>query len=483
MKLEKRKISYTDFAKCERLGVREKGVFARMTPSKGKKETYYCSECGYEAYKWMGRCPDCGSWSCFSPKKAGKLEGSSGLHGELTVTRLQDLETAESERYPTGVGEFDRVLGGGAVKGSVLLLGGDPGIGKSTMALQAAGYMHKTSRLLYISGEESLHQIKMRAARLQVDEGFLVAAQPELSGIMQIVEESNPEVLIIDSVQSMYSEAVDGIPGTIKQVKEVTAGLMHLAKKKNMAIFLIGHVTKEGNIAGPKLLEHMVDGVFYLEGDRYHNFRILRGVKNRFGSTNEIGVFLMNERGLEEVKDPSYLFISSPAHQASGSTITASLNGSRPFLVEIQSLVTTSGYANPRRTSTGLEHNRVALIMAVLEKHVGLSFYGLDAFVNVVGGVRLMEPAVDLAVAVSLASSIRDRKIERKTVMLGEIGLTGEVRPVSRVTPRVVEAEKLGFDSCFLPRQNLKEVQKELKPRLQLHPVDTVDDALEKSMF
>ena len=444
-----------------------------------KKETYYCSECGYETYKWMGRCPTCGSWSSFVPQKTVKLEKRESA-GEVSYSRLKDLETEESERYPTGISEFDRVLGGGAVKGSVLLLGGDPGIGKSTLILQAAGSMQDLCRVLYVSGEESLHQIKMRAKRLEVEESFYVAAQPELGIIQETVEQSEPEVLIIDSIQSMYSQDVDGIPGTIKQVKEITAALIQMAKNKNMVIFLVGHVTKEGNIAGPKLLEHMVDGVFYLEGDRYHSFRILRGVKNRFGSTNEIGVFLMNEKGMEEVSDPSSLFISSPAQEASGSTITASLSGSRPFLVEIQSLVTASGYATPRRTSTGIDHNRVALIMAVLEKHVGLNFYGLDAFVNVVGGVRLWEPSVDLAVAISLVSSFRDKTVDRKSAIIGEIGLTGEVRPVSHLIPRVLEAEKMGFQNCFLPTPNVEEVKKERSFNLKFTPVNTVYDALDK---
>ncbi len=443
-----------------------------------RKESYYCNECGYETYKWMGRCPGCGSWSTFDEKKNIKLARTAV--SEVTVNSLKDHEMTENERIPTGIKEFDRVLGGGAVKGSVLLLGGDPGIGKSTLILQAAGHMSNNGTVLYISGEESLTQIKMRAKRLKVDESFFAAAESEFGIVLETVEKVNPDILIIDSIQALYSLEVEGVPGSINQVKEITIGLIHQAKKQNMIVFLIGHVTKEGAIAGPRLLEHMVDGVFYLEGERYHSFRVMRGVKNRFGSTNEIGIFLMNERGLEEVDDPSFLFISARQQPVSGSAITASLSGSRPFLVEIQSLVTTSGYSTPRRTCTGIDHNRVALIMAVLEKHLGINFYGLDSFVNAVGGVRLMETSVDLAVAVSLVSSIRDRGIDHKVVIIGEIGLTGEVRPVSRIVPRVLESEKLGFKKCFLPRQNLEELKKERKFTLELIAIDNVTDAIEK---
>ncbi len=445
-----------------------------------RKETYYCSECGYEAYKWMGRCPGCGAWSAFTNTKKFTLDKRGGISSGVTVSTLEELEVNASERFATGINEFDRVLGGGAVKGSVLLLGGDPGIGKSTLILQAAGRMHQGCKVFYVSGEESLAQVKMRAKRLQISQGFFALAEPEYETTREIIEHNSPDVLIVDSIQSMYSQEVDGVPGSISQVKEIAGGLMQLAKQKAMVCFLIGHVTKEGSIAGPRLLEHMVDGVFYLEGERYHSFRVLRGVKNRFGSTNEIGVFSMNEKGLEEVSDPSSLFISSSQQQASGSAITASLSGSRPFLVEIQSLVTTSGYATPRRTSTGIDHNRVALIMAVLEKHVGLNFYGLDTFVNVVGGVKLWDPSVDLAVAVSLVSSVRNKPTEREAVVIGEIGLTGEVRPISSLAPRLVEAEKLGFQKCFLPSLNLEELKNERKFSLQAVPVKSVFDLLEK---
>ncbi len=446
------------------------------------KEWFYCTECGYETYKWMGRCPGCSQWSTFTEKieESPKKKSAASRSGTVTVNSLQEYEITDTERISTGISELDRVLGGGAVRGSVLLLGGDPGIGKSTLILQAAANMHKGKKVLYASGEESLAQIKIRAARLKIDESFYVTVDAEVDHILEAVEETKPDVLIVDSVQAVHNANIDGIPGSINQVKETAAKLIYQAKKRDMTVFLIGHVTKEGAISGPRLLEHMVDGVFYLEGERYHSFRVLRGVKNRFGSTNEIGVFMMNERGLEEVADPSFLFISSRKENLSGSTITASMNGSRPFLVEIQSLVNSSGYATPRRTSTGIDHNRVALIIAVLEKHLGVNFYGLDTFVNAVGGVRLIEPAVDLAVAVSLLSSIREKAVGRKQVILGEVGLTGEIRPVTRVLQRVMESEKMGFDKCFLPADNYEELKKERKLSIELIAVETINNAVEK---
>ena len=446
------------------------------------KEWFYCNVCGYETYKWMGRCPSCNEWSSFEEKEKERRKKTSSSSGfeMITVNSLKDCKVEATARISTGISELDRVLGGGAVCGSVLLLGGDPGIGKSTLILQAAGNMHGKKTVLYASGEESLAQIKLRAARLKVDESFFVTVDADVESILKAVEKTNPDVLIIDSVQAVYNSDIDGIPGSINQIKETAAKLIYHAKKLDMTVFLIGHVTKEGAISGPRLLEHMVDGVFYLEGERYHSFRVLRGVKNRFGSTNEIGVFMMNEEGLEEVADPSLLFISSRKEDASGSTITASMNGSRPFLVEIQSLVNSSGYATPRRTSTGIDHNRVALIMAVLEKHLGLNFYGLDTFVNAVGGVRLIEPAVDLAVAVSLLSSIREKAVTRKCVILGEVGLTGEIRPVTRVLQRVMESEKMGFDKCFLPGDNLKELKKGKKTSIELIAVENINSAVDK---
>jgi DNA repair protein RadA/Sms len=320
---------------------------------------------------------------------------------------LHEVPAAAEERFITGIGEFDRVLGGGVVSGSVILLGGDPGIGKSTLLLQAAARLAGKKKVFYASGEESLHQLKMRADRLNIKEQFYAAAITELEMLLETAASVKPAVLVVDSVQSIYRSEVDGVPGSVSQVREVTAELVRLAKEENIAVFLVGHVTKEGIMAGPRLLEHMVDCVLYLEGDRYHSFRILRGVKNRFGSTNEIGVFMMEQDGLLEVANPSHLFITQRREQSPGAVITASMEGTRPLLVEIQSLVAPSSYPTPRRTSTGIDLNRVALVMAVLEKHAGTSFFGLDTFVNVVGGVRLFEPAADLALALSLISSLK----------------------------------------------------------------------------
>ena len=443
------------------------------------KESFYCHECGYETYKWMGRCPGCGSWSTFSEKKISR-HAARKTGTELTANNLAALEITENERIPTGIKEFDRVLGGGAVKGSVLLLGGDPGMGKSTLILQTASLMNNRGKVLYISGEESLKQIKMRAGRLMINQNLLVASAAELGPVMELIKKADPDILIIDSIQAMYNEESDGIPGSINQVKEVTAALIQWAKREDTIVFLIGHVTKEGVLAGPKLLEHMVDGVFYLEGERYHSFRVLRGVKNRFGSTNEIGVFLMGERGMEEVEDPSSLFISSrQGAAAGGSAITAALSGSRPLLAEIQSLVTASRYAVPRRTTTGMDHHRVALIMAVLEKHLGCNFQGLDTFVNVVGGVQLIEPSSDLAVAVSLLSSLKGKAAGHGDIFIGELGLTGEVRPVARILPRVLEAERLGFKRCFLPAQNMNELKKEKRFSVEMVDVGSISQTME----
>jgi len=379
--------------------------------------------------------------------------------GEVKAVTLDSVPTADEERFPTGIGEFDRVLGGGVVSGSVVLLGGDPGIGKSTLLLQAAEGMSAGREVFYASGEESLQQIKMRARRLKIASSFYTAAVTELEALLETAASLGPAVLIVDSVQSIYRGDIDGVPGSVSQVREVTAELVRLAKERSMAVFLVGHVTKEGIMAGPRLLEHMVDCVLYLEGDRYHSFRILRGVKNRFGSTNEIGVFMMESEGMVEVTNPSHLFITQRREQSPGAVITASLEGTRPLLVEIQSLVAPTSYPSPRRTSTGIDLNRVALVMAVLEKHAGISFFNLDTFVNVVGGVRLFEPAADLALAVSLASSLKGRSVNGDTVVAGEVGLTGEIRPISRIRQRLTEAAKLGFKRFIMPSANRNELK------------------------
>jgi DNA repair protein RadA/Sms len=447
-----------------------------------KKSMFFCKDCGYESYKWLGRCLGCGNWNTMveAPASAGKARRNGSPAAAARVSSLSDVPTASEVRFNTGIGEFDRVLGGGVVTGSVVLLGGDPGIGKSTLLLQAAARLASAKRVLYASGEESLHQLKLRAQRLGIKEDFLVVAATDLEKLTEVIADTKPEVLVLDSVQSFYRHEQEGVPGSVNQVREVTAELVRLAKESDIAIFLIGHVTKEGVMAGPRLLEHMVDCVLYLEGDRYHSFRILRGVKNRFGSTHEIGVFIMEEQGMAEVANPSHLFISEHRRQAGGAVVTASMEGTRPLLVEIQSLVTASNYPTPRRTSAGIDLNRVALIMAVLEKHAGISFLGLDTFVNVVGGVRLLETAVDLALAVSLVSSLKGKSMSAETVVIGEVGLTGEIRPVSRIRQRVNEGIKLGFKRFILPQVNLMDFtdQKTRLAGCQLIGADSIKEAV-----
>ncbi|MGM0689708.1 MAG: DNA repair protein RadA [Bacillota bacterium] len=425
-----------------------------------KKTTLFCcNSCGYETQKWLGRCPGCEEWNTLAEVSVVPARRRAARLGSVRSLSLNEVPAAAEDRFVTGIGEFDRVLGGGMVSGSVVLIGGDPGIGKSTLLLQAAARLAGNRSVFYASGEESLHQLKMRAERLAVKDTFQVAAITELEVLLETTGSVNPAVLIVDSVQSIYRSDIDGVPGSVSQVREVTAELVRMAKEKNIAVFLVGHVTKEGMIAGPRLLEHMVDCVLYLEGDRYHSFRILRGVKNRFGSTNEIGVFMMESEGLLEVANPSHLFMTQNREQASGAVITASMEGTRPLLVEIQSLVAPTGYPSPRRTSTGIDLNRVALVMAVLEKHAAISFFGLDTFVNVVGGVRLFEPAADLALALSLTSSLKEKSLNGATVAVGEIGLTGEIRPVSRIRQRLNEAVKLGFKRFILPEANQAELK------------------------
>ncbi len=446
-----------------------------------KKTTLFCcNSCGYETQKWLGRCPGCEEWNTLTEVSVVPARRRAARLGSISAVSLNEVPAAAEERFVTGIGEFDRVLGGGMVSGSVVLIGGDPGIGKSTLLLQAAARLAENRSVFYASGEESLHQLKMRAERLAIKDVFQVAAITELEVLLETTGSVNPAVLVVDSVQSIYRSDIDGVPGSVSQVREVTAELVRMAKDHNIAVFLVGHVTKEGMMAGPRLLEHMVDCVLYLEGDRYHSFRILRGVKNRFGSTNEIGVFMMESEGLLEVANPSHLFMTQNREQAPGAVITASMEGTRPLLVEIQSLVAPTGYPSPRRTSTGIDLNRVALVMAVLEKHAGISFFGLDTFVNVVGGVRLFEPAADLALALSLTSSLKGKSLNGDTVAVGEIGLTGEIRPVSRIRQRLNEAVKLGFKRFILPEANqaeLKAASREFKG-LQLIGAGNIKEAI-----
>jgi DNA repair protein RadA/Sms len=428
-----------------------------------QKTKFICQECGYESAKWMGKCPGCSSWNKMveelAPQKSSRrLTYTTTLSTEASKPqRITSVETKNEIRIPTKFSEFNRVLGGGIVQGSLVLIGGDPGIGKSTILLQVSSQVAESNhRVLYISGEESPKQIKLRAERLGVEsDNLYVLSETDLQYITRYVEEVNPELVIIDSIQTIYLSEVTSAPGSVSQVRECTAELMKLAKTKGIPIFIVGHVTKEGSIAGPRMLEHMVDAVLYFEGERHHTYRILRAVKNRFGSTNEMGIFEMKELGLEEVLNPSEIFLEERPVGVAGSTVVASMEGTRPVLVEVQALISPTSFGNPRRMATGIDHNRVSLIMAVLEKRVGLLLQNQDAYLKVAGGMKLDEPAVDLAVALSIASSFKDKATSPTDVVIGEVGLTGEVRRVARIEQRVQEAAKLGFKRIIIPNKNL----------------------------
>ncbi len=427
---------------------------------KSAKTIFVCQECGHQAPKWMGKCPDCGKWDTLVEEESQVRTTGSGKRPILRndPVPIDSIEMDDEGRLSTGIDEFDRVLGGGLVAGSVVLIGGDPGIGKSTLMLQALhGLASAGNRVLYVSGEESVNQISLRSKRLKtLSPQLYVVAEVELESIFQMLETLKPQVLVIDSIQTMFNADLTSAPGSVSQVRESAMRLMLAAKKSNVPTFLVGHVTKEGAIAGPRLLEHMVDTVLYFEGDRNHIFRILRAVKNRFGSTNEIGVFEMKEKGLDEVANPSAVFLSEMPDHSPGSVVTASMEGTRPILVELQALAATAGFGTPRRTVLGLDHNRVALLAAVLEKKLGMHLMGHDIFMNVAGGVRIDEPAVDLAIVSAIASSFLDRPLPEGSVVMGEVGLTGEVRAINHVESRVSEIVKMGFTRCVVPQNNVK---------------------------
>ncbi|WP_047154526.1 DNA repair protein RadA [Aneurinibacillus tyrosinisolvens] len=450
------------------------------------KSKYVCQECGYETPKWMGKCPGCGSWNTLVEELEERTRsGATARKGPSSSARLAPITSIIGEDEPrldTNMSELNRVLGGGVVPGSLVLVGGDPGIGKSTLLLQTSQQLaNKNHKVLYISGEESAKQIKLRAERLGANsDNLYVLAETDLFLVEQQISELMPAVVIMDSIQTIFHPDVTSAPGSVAQVRECTAHLMKLAKTKEIAILIVGHVTKQGAIAGPRLLEHMVDSVLYFEGERHNTYRILRAVKNRFGSTNEIGIFEMVEQGLVEVTNPSELFLSERSMGVAGSTVVASMEGTRPVLVEMQALVTPTGFATPRRMATGVDHNRIAMIMAVLEKRVGLLLQNQDAYVNVAGGVRLDEPAIDLAVAVSLASSFRDKQTRPYDVVIGEVGLTGEVRGVSRIEQRVKEAQKLGFKRIIIPAKNA--TGWEHPEGIEVVGVQTVSDALREAL-
>mgnify|MGYP000790035847 FL=1 len=402
-----------------------------------EKQIFFCKECGYESAKWQGQCPGCRAWNTFVEEKVkvGVKGAVKQPKDAVSPMGILQVTTAEESRVQTGMRELDRVLGGGIVKGSLVLVGGDPGIGKSTILLQMCrNLVHQNVNVLYVSGEESLSQIKMRAERIGVfEKDMLLLCDNDMDNIERVITKSNASVVIIDSIQTMVVEEVGSAPGTVTQVREVTARLMQVAKQYGIAIFIVGHVTKEGNVAGPRTLEHMVDSVLYFEGDRNHGFRILRGVKNRFGSTNEIGVFTMTEKGLEEVDNPSQALLNGRPQNVSGSVVVSSLEGTRPILVELQALVCQTNFNMPRRTSVGIDYNRVNLILAVMEKRVGMNLWGYDAYVNIAGGMKVNDTAVDLGVAFAIASSMNNKVVPSDTMIIGEIGLAGEIRGVTNV--------------------------------------------------
>ena len=432
--------------------------------AKAKKSIFFCQNCGHEESKWLGQCPMCKEWNTFVEEKMtlSKTVEAAKSRGELEVVTLSSVSTTEDERIKTGIGELDRVLGGGIVPGSLVLVGGDPGIGKSTLLLQVCQRLAENKKkVLYISGEESLKQIKLRANRMgDFSENLYLLCETNLDLIRTVIEREKPETVIIDSIQTMYNEAVSSAPGSVSQVRESTNILMQLAKGMNISIFIVGHVTKEGTVAGPRVLEHMVDTVLYFEGDRHASYRILRGVKNRFGSTNEIGVFEMQRSGLAEVENPSEFMLNGKPEHASGSVVACAMEGTRPMLMEIQALVCKTNFGMPRRTAAGFDYNRVNLLMAVLEKRIGLPLSGYDAYVNIAGGIKMNEPAADLGIVMAIASSYKNQPIAEDTIVFGEVGLSGEVRAVTMPEQRIAEAKKLGFKPCLLPEVCLKSVGK-----------------------
>ena len=444
-----------------------------------RKTLYSCQECGFQSPKWMGRCPDCRQWNTLveeHPVASG--EHSRALAEPGKPLKLEEISSCEEDRLSCGLGELDRTLGGGVVPGSLVLVGGDPGIGKSTLLLQAFARLAETGTALYVTAEESVRQVKLRAQRLGIaNDRLYLLAETSLEQIKQRIQEVRPDFLVIDSIQTIFTHNLDSAPGSVSQVRECTGQLMLQAKGDGLPTFLVGHVTKDGAIAGPRVLEHMVDTVLYFEGSPGHPYRILRAVKNRYGSTNEIGVFEMRDQGLREVSNPSELFLAERPESSAGSAVVPSLEGSRPILVELQALVSASSFGTPQRTAIGIDHKRVALLVAILEKKVDLSLAGQDIFLNVAGGVRLDEPAVDLAAVAALASSHLNRVIQPRLVLFGEVGLTGEVRAIAQPELRVREAARLGFTHCVLPRGNLQNL--EISEPIELIGVRQVGEALD----
>ncbi|MCR5186752.1 MAG: DNA repair protein RadA [Clostridia bacterium] len=446
---------------------------------------FVCNECGYESSKWLGKCPSCNEWNSFVEEK--QILGSSGMSkGSGTksrdgkpseVVQLKNVEKNEATRIKTGIGELDRVLGGGFVNGSLTLLGGEPGIGKSTLILQICNNIKVDGKILYVSGEESAEQIKIRADRLGIsNENILFLAETDIDNIEVALENTQAKFVIIDSVQTMYSDEITSSPGSVSQVREITARIMKMCKQKGVTTIIIGHVTKDGNIAGPRVLEHMVDTVLYIEGERYFSYRILRGVKNRFGSTNEIGMFEMQEKGLIEVTNPSELLLSSSDENPSGTAIVVSAEGTRALLVEIQALTSTTQFGLPRRNANGIDYNRLTLLVAVLEKRGNLTLGQQDVYINLVGGIKINEPALDLGIVIATASAFKNVSVPKDVAMFGEVGLTGEIRNVNMVEKRLKEVEKLGFKKCIIPESNRKLLKEKFK--LDIIGVRNINEAM-----
>ena len=444
------------------------------------KSVYICSECGYESPKWYGKCPSCGEWNTMNEEirdTAKPAAVSSKLSSYAPPVGIREISTTDEIRYQTGSKELDRVLGGGIVKGSLVLLGGDPGIGKSTILLQICAYLGRTLKILYVSGEESKRQLKLRAERLGVDsENLFILTQTDVELVCETIRQDKPDLVMIDSIQTMSLSELNSSPGSVTQVRESTNYFMRTAKSMDIPMIVVGHVNKEGSIAGPKVLEHIVDAVLHFEGDKQMSYRILRAVKNRYGSTNEIGVFEMTDRGLSEVENPSLMLISGRPLNVSGTCIACAMEGTRPILAEIQALATATGFGNPRRMCTGFDYNRMNLILAVLEKRAGYYFSNTDAYINVVGGLRLDETAVDLAVALALVSSLKDVPVNSDTIAFGEIGLAGEIRSVSHAQQRVSEAIRLGFKRIIIPAHNSKDITAE---GAEIIPVKNIRQAFE----
>jgi DNA repair protein RadA/Sms len=450
---------------------------------------FICQQCGYESVKYMGRCPDCGEWNSLvetviQPAKSATSKGGLARAGHAAPTPLSQVATIRDARRPTGSQELDRVLGGGLVPGSLVLFGGEPGVGKSTLLAGVAGYVAlREGEVLYVSAEESAQQVKLRAERLGIEtDRLLLLAETDVDAVVTTIEEVMPKLVVVDSIQTVASEQIVSAPGSVSQVRESTLRLMHVAKRLHIPVCIIGHVTKEGTVAGPRTLEHMVDAVLYLEGERFHIYRLLRGAKNRFGPTDEVGVFEMSGDGMLDVADPSGIFLTERRGRDSGSAVVVSMEGTRPLLVEAQALATTTAFGAPRITTNGVDRNRLLMLLAVLTKRVGLALANQDVYVNVAGGFTLDEPAVDLGVAVAVASSFTERRVTPNTVLLGEIGLGGELRPVTRTLARVREAEKLGFERCILPAGGHgleSESGTGERPKIELRRVGTVREALE----